>query len=205
MANLTDRELKKIHNFYYIKEMSAPEIANKFKVSLDAVYYFMRRHNLTRRNYSDQNKIRFKKKSPSFSAKTKLSANEKELVIAGAMLYWGEGSQSDNADIVDLANSKPEIISIFLKFLRTIYNINETKLRAYLYCYSNQNPKKLINFWEKLTKIPKRQFTKPYIRKDFKPEKSGKMKHGLLHVRYYDKKLLNTIRETIKKYINKFA
>jgi len=62
------------------------------------------------------------------------------------MLYWAEGFQSEKAKMIDFANSKPEMISLFLKFLRQICGIDENRLRAYLYCYENQSPQKLIKF-----------------------------------------------------------
>jgi len=45
--------------------------------------------------------------------------------------------------------------------------------------------------------IPKNQFSKPYVRKDFKIEKVNKMPRGLVHIRYYDVKLLRQILSDI--------
>ena len=59
----------------------------------------------------------------------------------------------------------------------------------YLYCYANQNAESLKKFWSTLSGVPLKQFPKPYVRQDFKKEKIGKMPHGLIHVRYFDKKL----------------
>lgn len=120
------------------------------------------------------------------------------------MLYWCEGSQWIGEVIVDFANSNSDMIKIFLNFLRKICGINEKKLRIYLYCYANQDPDKLIKYWSNITNVPVSQFTKPYIRKDYQKNKTGKMKHGLIHVRYNDKKLLNLLREYIKEYSNLF-
>jgi len=200
MATICNKKLKEIKNLYQ-EECSVREIAQKLNVSIDAVYYFFRRHNISRRSAKENNAIQFWKKPPSFQIKNKLSREEETLRIAGTMLYWGEGSQWPGEAIVDFANSNAEMIKIFLAFLRKICGIDEKKLRAYLYCYSNQNPDELVNFWSRATRISTRQFTKPYIRKDFNSAKTGKMKHGLLHIRYYDKKLLLVI----KKWINDFS
>ena len=205
MATLSRDKLKLIQGLYYGEKLSAREIAQSLNVSLDAVYYFMRFHGLTRRSYTEFNLVRFEKKPPSFKLRKKFTAKDKELRALGTMLYWAEGFQASYADIVDFANSKPAMISLFLKFLRRICGIDESKLRIYLYCYSNQDVKGLINYWSKLTKIPKAQFTKPYVREDFKIEKVGKMKYGLIHVRYYDKKLLELIRKWIEEYVKEYA
>ncbi len=205
MATLSRDKLKLIQELYYKEKLSAREIAQSLNVSLDAVYYFMRSNGLARRSYSEFNLVRFNKKPPSFTLRKKLSVKDKELKALGTMLYWAEGFQASYADIVVFANSKPAMISLFLKFLRRVCGIDESKLRIYLYCYSNQDVKGLINYWSKLTKIPKSQFTKPYVREDFKIEKVGKMKYGLIHVRYYDKKLLELIRKWIEKYVKEYA
>ncbi|MFH1712163.1 MAG: hypothetical protein ABH846_02925, partial [Patescibacteria group bacterium] len=94
-----------------------------------------------------------------------------------------------------------EMVKIFLKFLRDICGINEERLRCFLYCYADQHIKIIKDYWSKTTNIPLSQFSKPYIRNDFLKEKSGKMKYGLIHVRYSDKKLLLQIENWIDKYI----
>ncbi|MDP2650752.1 MAG: hypothetical protein Q8P04_01505 [bacterium] len=205
MATLSRDKLKLVNQLYYKEQLSAKEIAQSLNVSLDAVYYFMRSNGLTRRSYSEFNLVRFEKKQPSFKLKTNLSIKDKELKALGTMLYWAEGFQASYADIVDFANSKPAMISLFLKFLRRICGIDESKLRIYLYCYSNQDVKGLVDYWSTLTGVPKAQFTKPYIREDFKIEKVGKMKYGLIHIRYYDKKLLELIKKWTEEYIKKYA
>ena len=73
------------------------------------------------------------------------------------------------------------MINVFVKFLREIYRVDEKRFRILLYCYSDQNVLELVDFWSKLTKIPKKQFTKPYIRKDFR--KDGR-KNGAWHDSY---------------------
>ncbi len=80
-----------------------------------------------------------------------------------------------------------------------------TKLRVYLYCYENQNVPVLINYWSSVCHISQEQFTKPYIRKDFNLVQTRKMKFGMIHIRYNDKKLLLELKEMITQYGKKFA
>lgn len=169
-------------------------------MTIDATYRFMRKHNLVRRDKFEQNRVTFNKKEPSFKLKANLSDEEDKLRIAGTMLYWAEGYKVASATLVDFANSDPEMIVVFLRFLRDICGINESKLRVYLYCYSNQNPSLLIDYWSKLTKISKTQFTKPYVREDYDLRKVNKMKKGLIHIRYHDKKLLLLIMDWVDRY-----
>ncbi len=195
MGLIHDARIGEVKKLYINRKLSAPEIAARLHVSLDAVYYFLRKHTIPRRDAAEQNRLRFIRKRPSFHPKEKLSPNDEELKNAGIVLYWAEGANAPANQIVDFANSNPAMIILFVKFLRTICNVSERRLRAYLYCYSNQNPKQLIQLWSRVTRIPSRQFTKPYVRNDYRPEKSNRMRYGLLHIRYSDKKLLRQLQE----------
>ena len=135
MAEISDKNLALIKELYYKKLYSAKEIAQKLHVSIDAVYYFMRHHNLKRRTFSEDNLIRFSKKKASFNLKSKLSKHDKELKIIGAILYWGEGYKAEKSCGIDFANSDPKMIGMFVKFLRNICGVKESKLRVLLYCY----------------------------------------------------------------------
>ncbi len=202
MASISSEKLHYIEQLYYREYKSAREIAGILNVSLDAVYYFMRHHNLKRRSLSEENSLRFANKQRSFVFKQELNSSEKELKMAGLMLYWCEGYKTDLCKVVDFANSDPSMIQIFLRFLREVCGVEESRLRVYLYCYSNQNIEVLKHYWGNVMKIPLSQFTKPYVRTDFKLDKIGKMPHGMVHVRYGDKKLFLLIKQWIQEYIN---
>ena len=204
MATIKEKKFNIIKE-YYDSGLSAKDIAEKLGVSIDAVYYFFRKYKIKRRNRSEVRNLIYKKQKPSFKLKTNLSEEEKKLKVAAVMLYWGEGSKWSGEKIIDFANSDIEMIKVFLNFLRIICSVKEKKLRVYLYCYANQNPQFLMKHWSKITNISIKQFTKPYIRKDYDKNKIGKMKYGLIHVRYADKKLLNLIRSLIKEYIVKLT
>jgi len=194
-----------IEKLYYKERLSTIKIAQKLDTTEWIILSFMRRNNIARRSFSEANKVLFEKKKLTFSIKRKLSLREEKLKTAGIFLYWGEGAQLQGKNCgVDFANSNPEMIKVFLSFLRRICGINEKKLRVFLYCYTNQDIEKLLKYWHNTTHIPINQFTKPYIRKDFKSN-SRIMEYGLVHIRYADKKLLIQIDEWIKGYTRKFV
>lgn len=189
-----------IKQLYNEKQYSAREIALYLDASIDAVYAFLRKHEIPRRTLVEQRRSLFARKKLSFKIRSRLSENDQLLKTIGVVLYWGEGFKAERAAGVDFANSDSEMVAVFTKFLRRICGVNEKRLRVLLYCYSNQDIPSLIQFWSKTTGIPPAQFTKPYVRKDFRLDKEGKMPHGLVHIRYCDKKLLNLLREWIKEY-----
>lgn len=204
MANLPIDSIKKL---YYDEQLSAREVAERLGITQWVVFKFMKRLELPRRKPEESNAINFNKKPLSFSIKNDLSPDEEKLKIAGLMLYWAEGAKFNPERrncTVDFANSNPEMICAFLKFLREICRVDETHLRVYIYCHANQNIEAVKDFWHNATKIPLSQFTKPFVRHDFLSEKSGKMKYGLAHIRYADKKLLIQIDNSIKQYVGIF-
>jgi transcriptional regulator with XRE-family HTH domain len=202
---MTDQiDVKRLKELYYEKEYSMREVSARLGVPQNAVLHFMRKHNLPRRSFSEANAALFRRKEPSFRTRIHLSTFRRELRIAGAMLYWGEGHKSDSGSVIDFTNSDPVMIIVFLNFLRGVYKLDERKFRVLLYCYADQDVEELKRFWSELTNIPQAQFIKPYIRTDFR--KNGrKMKHGLVHIRYIDKKLLWAVKGLITEYQSKFG
>jgi len=184
-----------IKRLYYQEGLSCREIALKTHKTIGQIIYLMRSHNFKLRNAAETIQIQFYKKPLTFDEKQHLTLKDLQLKQAGLMLYWAEGNKTYNT--VDLANSNEPIILIFLKMLRQIYGVKEEKIRVLLYCYVNQNKQKIINYWSKKLKIPKKQFIKPFVRKDYNPDKIGKMPYGLIHIRYNDKRLFLKIREEI--------
>lgn len=192
--NMDIDSVRKIYN----SGASAQEIADHFGRTVWQVYRFMKRNSFSRRSAAETKNIKFRKSPLSFSFKENLTYSEKLLWISGLMLYWAEGSKAGK-HVVDFANCNEGMILIFLKMLRSIYRINEERLRVYIYCYSNQNTDLIIDHWSIVTQIPKLKFTKPYIRNDYDPDKSGKMPNGLVHIRYADMRLLEKIKADIDK------
>lgn len=197
MPSISDSQKENIEEMYQDEQMSMREIASELNVSLNAVVYFMRKHSISRRDHKAANVAAFDRKTPSFHKKENLSEEAKKLKSMGAMLYWCEGYSTEKSNMIDFANSDPEMVRLFLRFLRTCYQISEDKLRVYLYCYSNQDVQELISFWSQATNIPKKQFQKPYLRDDFS-EDGREMSYGMVHIRYYDKKLLNDLQNLIE-------
>jgi len=194
---MPDLDVNKIKDLYAEKRQSVKEIARELDISVWTLYSFMERNNIQRRSYSDANYAAGKHK-PQFKVKDNLTIAEEKLKIAGIMLYWAEGTL--RGCTVDFANSNPQMIKIFLKFLRDICGIKDERLRVYLYAYSYYNLDELKKFWHDVTGIPLEQFTKPYVRRGSPNLSDRKLLYGLVHIRYNDKKLLKTIDTWIKEY-----
>lgn len=191
----TDDKIEKLKDLYE-SGLSMREVGQVLNRSTRSIVSAMKRHHLARRRSSVTRNYQFSKSSLSFQVKSKLSTKNKQLKTAGLMLYLGEGAKSPNGQ-VNFTNSDPATIVLFLHFFREIYNIQESRLRCCLYCYTSQNIDNEIKYWSKLTQIPTLQFNKPYISKP-KKQKHVKITHGVCHIVYSDKRLLSQIINDMK-------
>jgi hypothetical protein len=85
---------------------------------------------------------------------------EREFLVAGVMLYAGEGSKTDGK--VTLANSDPRMIDFFCRWLRRFFDIDESRLFVRLYLHEGLDLAAANRFWAELTRIPLDQFYAPY-------------------------------------------
>lgn len=175
------------------------EVAERFEVSIDAVTYALRKGNIQRRSHSEARAVHFARKPYSYCLKKDLSSEDRELKVAGIMLYWAEGYKVGR-NTTDFTNSDPIMMALYMRFLRQICGVQESKLRCSIYGFTNQNTAELTRFWSNLLQVPESQFTKPYIREAVTTSRGNRMPHGLVHVRYCDKKLLQQILAWIEEY-----
>ena len=183
-----------VKTLHWDKKYNIQEISKEIGVSFWSLYSFMNKNNIPRRASTEVNYL-VNSYKPKFEIKKNLDTCEERLKIAGIMLYWAEGTLRGNT--VDFANSNPQMVTVFLRFLRKICGVSEERLRIYLYAYSYQDIEILKLYWHKVTKIPLTQFTKPYIRIDNQNLSGRKLLYGLVHIRYNDKQLLHLIKNWI--------
>ena len=89
------------------------------------------------------------------------SLSKYELLLIGTALYWGEGWKRENPGKyhgICFVNSDPNMIKLFLHFLRKVIQIPEEKLGVNIRVHPNIDTTTAINFWSKVTKIPKEKF-----------------------------------------------
>lgn len=193
----TPKKLTKLRQLYQ-SGLSMREVGGHFGKSVWAINNAMKRHHIPRRLASITRNHQFINSPLSFSPKTTLTSSEKQLKIAGLMLYWGEGAKKNHNGQINIANADPKMILLFLKFLRLIYCVNESKLRCHLYCFSDQCITEELNYWSDLTNIPTSQFIQPYIATNHHPT-HAKIPHGVCHIVYSDKRLFQLILLEIER------
>jgi transcriptional regulator with XRE-family HTH domain len=109
--------------------------------------------------------------------------SERDLLIAGAALYAGEGAKRDGEVI--FTNTDPRVTRLFLAWLRAFFEIDESRLRIRLYLHQGLDLDAATSWWSGLTAIPASQFGSPYRAS---PDRSSprRTKHpmGCASVRY---------------------
>lgn len=83
---------------------------------------------------------------------------------AGLMLYAAEGDKK-NAERICLANTDPEIIKFFIRWMERFLYIGKEALKVQLHLYENMDVEAETGFWRTSLGWSKEQFYKPSIRK----------------------------------------
>ncbi len=128
-----------------------------------------------------------------------LSISLHELKIIGAMLYLGEGGKTRKG-MVRLANSDPLVIKIIMRFFREVCKVPENKFYVYIHTFDTADIEKTEVYWSYITKIPRKQFYKTYVKQSVASlHKRKTLPYGTVDVGVNDTKLFLTIMGWIEK------
>jgi transposase len=93
--------------------------------------------------------------------------DNREVLIAGAIAYWCEGSKSKphrRIDRVIFINSDPALITFFLKFLDTA-GASREDLVLRLYIHESADVEAAEGFWRQLIDVPPSQFRRTVLKR----------------------------------------
>lgn len=107
---------------------------------------------------------------------------DRDLLVAGAALYAGEGAKTDGA--VGFANTNPAMVQLFCTWLRRFFVIDESRLRARLYLHAGLDLDEATAFWSEVTHVPPQQFIKPYRAAADNTRRQSKHAMGCLTLTY---------------------
>lgn len=120
------------------------------------------------------------------------------LFLAGLMLYWGEGDSKIENGCVRLANTNPEMIKIFTRFLQKVCQIPKEKIKASMVLYPDLNEEICKKFWSKVSNLPFSQFRKTQVIKGRHPTR--KLSFGICTVYVNSRELKEKIFVWLKLY-----
>jgi len=139
------------------------EIAERLDCSQNKVAYWMEKYGIPRRDISEAIYQWTNPDGDPFEIREPISEEERDLFRLALGLYVGEGKKKSGADI-SLSNTDPRIIQVFLRFLREICRVEESKIWAWINVYDDVDLTKAQQFWQATTGLPNSQFYKPVVR-----------------------------------------
>lgn len=125
-----------------------------------------------------------------------------DLYLAGCMLYWGEGSKYRGS--LRFTNSDPDMIRLFMKFLRLCFPIEDTRITVAINAHLNNGltQKEIEEFWLGVTALDRSQLRKGIYGKHSSASK--KLRRNLLYgtvcVSVHDTKVVQTVYGSINEY-----
>ncbi|MDD3087568.1 MAG: hypothetical protein PHP89_03290 [Candidatus Omnitrophica bacterium] len=127
----------------------------------------------------------------------------RDLWMAGLMIYAGEGNKSSvvSNQHVEVANSDPNILRIFIKFLVEICLISKGNIIIRLILYKDINIEEAYRYWSAELNIPRAQFRKEFIKPSYKDSPYRHLRrscYGTAHVCLYDIKIYRRIMGWLK-------
>ena len=118
--------------------------------------------------------------------------NHSKRQLVGITIWWAEGTKSRRdkrwktaaSFPIEVTNTDPNVIQLFLLFLRHDIQIDEKKLRVQIQIHEGDNQIELEKFWSDITGVSKIYFHQTIVRPI--GNKPGKTK-GTCKVRFSDK------------------
>ncbi|MDP2905643.1 MAG: hypothetical protein Q8O22_05015 [Candidatus Omnitrophota bacterium] len=120
-----------------------------------------------------------------------LPVSNRDLWMSGLMLYAGEGYKSKmvSNQRVELANSDPDILRLFISFLLSVCSVPKNKIIMRLMLYEDIDLKEAHKYWSEQLDIPESQFRKSFIKQSFRDIENRHLRrseYGTAHVHVYD-------------------
>jgi predicted DNA-binding protein YlxM (UPF0122 family) len=194
---------------------SIGEIANKVEVSKSSVSLWVRDIELTKAQkerlqekshlfVSKKNTEFFRKKRKFYQDAGKEKAKQgDQLHLIGCMLHWAEGSKERQR--VDFTNSDPEMMLVFMKFLRECYEVKDEDISVSIQCYNDiHTVEEIESYWLNLLHLPNGCLRKTLVNKYPKISKRKRkscLEFGTCKIRVSKVELQQNIYGAIQEYI----
>lgn len=117
--------------------------------------------------------------------------NERDLWLAGIMLYWAEGAKAKDYNVsvgVKFGNSDSMMVEIFLRWLKKSLKVSDDNIIFEIYIHESYKERKndFIKYWSSKLKYSVSKFSRVYFKKNsikIVRKNVGNSYHGQLVVR----------------------
>ncbi len=200
--------------------MSVKDIAKQLGIAKSSVSLWVRDIEL-----SAEQKLVLKNKHPNYDAAVKGSntnhhkalqqriayqqegrakARESDpLHLAGCMLYWAEGAKTRNS--VQLVNSDPDMMRVFIRFLRQSLHVPDEQMNIRAICYTNNgvSVEEIETYWLNLLELPAHclRRTTVNVQPASSRQRGRKLIYGVCVLSVYRVRIAQRIFGAIQEYI----
>ena len=194
---------EKLLHLYCTQKMSMAEVARELGTTEKTVVYWMDKYNIPRRSWSEATYAKRNPDGDPFEIKELKTKEDFELFTLGVGLYVGEGNKRGYS--AALSNADPQVIKVFLRFLREICRVDESKICAELNLFDDLDVEATIRYWQEVTQIPISRFRKPIVRKSRGGMYQNKSAYGTLTIRVCNTKLRDVILGWCQEVLNRYS
>lgn len=126
------------------------------------------------------------------------------LHMAGCMLYWGEGDKSRNT--MGISNSDPQLLRLFLTFLKTCMGVDESAITMRLHVHTDLvSVEESEAFWLRSLGLSHNNLRKAIVNhtsKASKARRSGSLKYGTCRLVVNHTPIVQRIYGALQEYAN---
>jgi transposase-like protein len=131
-----------------------------------------------------------------------LASNGDALFVAGCMLYWAEGGKGRNQ--IKLVNSDPEMVRLFVAFLRRFWNLSDAEIRITCNLFADhvERQNEIEQFWLDIANVPRSSLCKSTVNvysKYSKKRRQNRLPHGTCRVTVSRTHILQSIYGAIQE------
>jgi AcrR family transcriptional regulator len=125
------------------------------------------------------------------------------LHIGGGMLFWAEGDKQRNS--VRLSNSDPDLLRLFVTFLRRCYDADIARIAVTCYLFADHldRQREVEDFWLRSLDLPHSCLRKSIVNvysKYSQKKRCNKLPYGTCKVAYCDSRTAQSIYGAIQEY-----
>jgi transcriptional regulator with XRE-family HTH domain len=126
------------------------------------------------------------------------------LHIAGAMLYWAEGDKRSK-NCARISNSDPEVLRLFVRFLRTHFDVADEKLRVTCHLFADHVERQLEieQYWLDVVDLPRSCLCKSFVNvysKYSQKKRRNKLPYGTCRMTVHSTQIVQSIYGAIQEY-----
>lgn len=183
-------------------QLSMAEVASKLRTTHATVLYWLKKHEITRRSWSESTYAKLNRNGDPFKIPEHLSNEQRELMVAGLLLYWAEGSKLRGS--TRIANLDHRMLTLFARFLREVCHVEEKRLSLYVRVYRQFSLSEAKRYWSQLLSLaPSQVFVYQHSDKRSKLYKQWS-KYGIATLEFHNTKFKLWLNQTIENYLEGF-